>query len=193
MWPATRVSPTWTANLGSNVRRFMADRGMTLGDLSAATGLDQRTLRGILHRRSQPQARTVNKLAAGLEVTIDELFIPPGLRQINPEHVALDRATNPVVAEVIAEQPGLFAGWTAAEFDELFSQVGVGGALTSEGVQTAAESIERRRELWTRAAVVLETDLGDLLGDMIDLLYDRVTASPMDPTLASSTKMGCLR
>ena len=181
MLPATSVPPAWTAHLGSNVRRLMADRGMTLADLSTASGLDQRTLRGLLDSRSQPHARTVHKLAAGLEVAIDELFVPPGLRQINLDHIALDRAANRVVADVVSEQPGLFSGWTAAEFDELFSQVGVGGALTSEGVQAAAEAIERRRELWMRAAVVLETDLGDLLGDMIDLLYDRVTASPMNP------------
>lgn len=171
-----------TSNLASNLRRLMAARGMTLVELTEATGLDQRTLRSMLQQRTHPHARTVHRLAAGLEVAIDELLLPPGLRQVHLEGVALDRTTNAAVSELIAEQPDLFDDWTAAEFDEVFSQVGVGGPLTAEGIRSAAHAINRRRELWTRAAIVLDTDLGDLLSNMIDLLYDRVTTVPTAST-----------
>lgn len=157
----------------------MAARGTTLVELAAATGLDQRTLRSILQQRSHPHARTIHKLAAGMNVAIDELLLPPGLRQANLDGIALDRSTNAAVSALIAEQPDLFDHWTAAEFDEVFSQVGVGGPLTAEGIRAAAAAINRRRELWTRAAIVLDTDLGDLLSNMINLLYDRVTTRPL--------------
>lgn len=156
---------------GVNVRRLMVQQNLTLEGLSEASGLDRRTLRSILKGSTRPHARTLHKLAEGLGVAPDELFQDPFLAGA----AAFDRATNPVVAEVIDKHPGLFVDWTAADYEELYSRMGVGGELTEEGTLDAAQTMNERRELLSQASVILETREGELLRDLITTLYRRVT------------------
>jgi transcriptional regulator with XRE-family HTH domain len=158
---------------GVNLRRIMARLNMTLVDVVAATGVDERTIRSVLRGAGRPQAKTLHKLARGLGVDSDELFADAGGRQ-----AAFDRHSNPAVAEAIDSHPQLFANWTAADFDELFSRVAVGGELTEEGAVAAAEEMNRRRQVLTQAALVLETAEADLLREFIAMLYRRVTVAP---------------
>ena len=155
---------------GANVKRLMARLDLTLADVVAATGLDERTVRSILRGTTRPHARTLHKLAAGLGIDVDELFQ-------DPRHgaAAFDRAANPAAAQVIEQYPELFAKWTPADFEELFSRVAVGGELTEEGALTAARAMNRRRELMTQVAVILESGEADLLREFVALLYRRVT------------------
>lgn len=157
---------------GANVRRLMARLDMTLDDVVEATGLDQRTVRSILHGITRPHARTLHKLAEGLGVAADELFQDP----YQGGQVAFDRATNPAVGEVVEAHPELFARWTQAEFDELFSRMAVGGELTEEGALAAAEAMNARRELMVQVAVILESGEADLMREFVALLFRRVTA-----------------
>jgi len=154
---------------GANVRRLMARLNMTQTDVVAATGLDERTVRSILQGVTRPHARTLHKLAHGLGVETDELFQDPGVA------AAFDRATNPVAAEVIDAHPELFADWTAADFHELLSRMAVGGELTEAGTRDIAQTMNERRELMYQVAVVLESGEGELLRDMVRLLFQRVT------------------
>jgi transcriptional regulator with XRE-family HTH domain len=157
---------------GANVKRLMARLDMTLADVVAATGLDERTVRSILRGATRPHARTLHKLAAGLGIDVDELFQ-------DPRHAAaFDRAANPAAARVIESHPELFARWTPADFEELFSRVAVGGELTEEGALAAARAMNRRRELMTQVAVILESSEADLLREFVALLYRRVTGFP---------------
>jgi len=156
---------------GANVRRLMARLDMTLQDVVEATGLDERTVRSIVQEGSRPHARTLHKLAQGLGVSTDELFQDPYRAGGN----SFDAATNPVVSEVIQQHPELFTDWNDAEFAELFSRMAVGGELTEAGALAAAESMNARREVLFQAAVILESSEGDLLREMIALLYRRVT------------------
>ena len=162
--------------LGANLRRLMAQLGLTLSETAAVAQLDVRTVRNILRERAQPQSRTLHKLAGGLGVSVDEFFQSVSWGA-GAGAAALDRACNPVAAEVIAAHPERFAQWSAAEFDELYSRVGVGGELTESGALAAAEGINRRRQLMTQVAVVLETDQGELLQELVELLYRRVTTA----------------
>ena len=75
----TERSPTQRSArlLAHNVRRLMAQLAMTYEDLVDATGLDSRTIRGIVRGAHTPQARTLHKLAEGLGVSTDDLFAPP--------------------------------------------------------------------------------------------------------------------
>lgn len=157
---------------GANVRRLMARWDMTQADVVQATGLDERTVRSFIRGDARPHARTLHKLASGLGVAVDELFHDP--RQA----AAFDRATNPAVAQVVDEHPQVFAGWTAAEFDELFSRVAVGGELTEAGALAAAQAMNERRQLMNQAAVILESDQADLLREFVALLYRRATTLP---------------
>ena len=163
--------------VASNLRRLMARHDFTVQGLAAASGVDIRTVKSLLHDRQRPHARTLHKLAEGLGVTADEFFQPLADRTSGDygAQTAFDRATNPVVSEVLAAHPERFADWTAGEVDELFSRVGTGGELNEQGVAAAAELIESRREILAKAAVVLETEEADLLRGIVEMLFERVT------------------
>lgn len=165
---------------GANVRRLMARLGMTQADVVAATGLDERTVRSLMRGDSQPHARTLHKFAAGLGVEVDELFRDEFVRghgDVVPagDAAAFDRATNPAVAEAIKQRPKVFAGWSGAEFEELYSRVAVGGELTEAGALAAAETMNERRELLERVAMLWESSEGELLREFVALLYRRAT------------------
>jgi transcriptional regulator with XRE-family HTH domain len=156
-----------------NMRRLMAREGLTLTDVQQRTGLNHRTLKEILAGRRRPQPRTLHQLAAGLDVPVEELYQDAALLR----HRLFDRHTNPVVDEVIASQPRLFHGWTPAEFDELYSRFGTGGALTREGTETVVRTMNERRDLHAKVALLLETTEAELLASMIDVLYRRVVVA----------------
>ncbi len=157
-------------DLASNLRRLMARDGVSFDALVERSGVDARTISGLLNGRQQPQSRTLHRLAEALGVPADEFF-QDGARLA---HRHLNRQTNPLVEDVIAEQPDLFGEWTEADFDDLYSRFGTGGALTREGAAAAAEQINRTREIQTKVAVLLETHEGALLAEFVELLYRRV-------------------
>lgn len=160
-------------NLSQNLRRLMARGGLTLDALVEASGVDLRTLKALLTDRGvKPHARTLHKLAAGLGVPADELFQTPALLAYR----SFDRQTNPLVDEVVAETPAAFDGWSAADFDELYSHFGTGGALTRDGARQVVESINRKRDLLAKAALILETDQADVLAGVVEVLYGKVVA-----------------
>ncbi len=164
------------SDYGSNLRRLMARFDLKIGDVIEQTGLDARTIKGVLNGRNQPQSHTLHKLAIGLNVSTDELFQDPSLLA----HRAFDRETNPVVDEVIAARPELFEDWTEADYDELYSRFGTGGELTVQGTIQAAQQSNVRRALYEKVAILLETSEGDLLRDFVNLLYDRVVLTDDD-------------
>lgn len=173
--PSTLL-PTMRMLPGANVRRLMAQLNMTQSEAASATGLDERTLRSILQGDTQPHARTLHKLAGGLGVSVDELFQDPSQRSDGQYSASVfDRATNPVAAQAVDAHPKLFKGWTATDFDELFSRMAVGGELTEAGTLASARAMNERRELMHKVAVVLESSEGDLMRDFIDMLYRRAT------------------
>ena len=156
---------------GANLRRLMARLDMTVGQVVAATGLDERTVRSMLHGDTRPHARTLHKLAEGLGIDIDELFQDP----YRTGHWAFDKATNPQVTSAIENYPDLFADWSDADFAELYSRMAVGGELTQTGALAAATEMNARRELLDQVSVILETNEGDILREFIGNLFRKVT------------------
>jgi transcriptional regulator with XRE-family HTH domain len=173
-------------DLAANLRRLMARNGVSFDELVERSGIDARTISGLLNGRQQPQSRTLHRLAAALEVSADEFF-QDGARLA---HRLFDRQTNPLVDEVIAERPDLFADWTEGDFDDLYSRFGTGGALTREGAAIAAEQINRTREIQTKVAVLLETHEAQLLADFIEMLYRRVAVVPKGNPAGTKTTAG---
>jgi transcriptional regulator with XRE-family HTH domain len=159
------------ATVATNLRRLMARDGLTYDDVVAATALDERTIRGLARATNNPHARTLHKLAAGLGVEIDELFRPAGRSPAEQ----FDRETNLLVEGVVAQRPELFADWSEAQFNELYSRFGTGGALTEDGVVAAAEAMNTKRGLWKKISVILESGQADLLGELVEMLYRRAT------------------
>ncbi len=148
----------------------MAKHGMTYDDLVDASKLDQRTVRGIARAEKNPHARTLRRLAEGLGVVVDELFVDSA----SISTAGFDRATNPMVGQVMQCHPELFDDWTTADFSEFASRFGHGGALTEEGALEVAEAMNRKREILACARVILESSDGRLLEDFVNLLYERV-------------------
>ncbi len=166
-----------------NVRRVMAHEGLTFVEVVEATGLDERTVRGLVRGANNPHARTLHKFASGLGLEVDELFRPVGEAFPTSEQArqAFDRATNPLVAGVVQSRAELFDAWSEADFREFTSQFGTGGALGEAGVVAAAEAINAKRALLRQVSVILETSEAELLADFVKLLYRRVTeTSPLE-------------
>jgi hypothetical protein len=135
----------------------------------AATGLDERTIRGVARAANRPHARTLHKLVEGLNWSVDELFLPPGR---SPQR--FDRDTNPEIASVVGNRGELFERWSEADFDELYSQFGMGGSLNEAGVVAAAEAINAKRSLLRQVSVILESGESELLADLVRFLYQRI-------------------
>jgi transcriptional regulator with XRE-family HTH domain len=164
--------------IATNVRRLMARHGLTYGDVVEATGLDERTIRGLVRGVNKPHARTLHKLAGGLGVSVDELFRPSP--PASSAERSFDRATNPLVDSVVRDHQSIFLAWSDADFDELYSHFGTGGALTEAGVLSAAEAINHKRSLLRQVSVLLESGEADLLADFVKMLYRRVTVASVD-------------
>ena len=170
------LTTSTTPDLATNLRRLMARQGISLDQLAAASEVDRRTIAGVLRGTQRPHSRTLHRLADALLVPADEFFQDPSLLT----HRTFDRQTNPLVDEVISEQPELFAGWSEADFDDLYSHFGTGGALTRQGAKIAAERMNRARAVQEKVALVLETHEAELLEQFVELLYRRVAVVQID-------------
>jgi transcriptional regulator with XRE-family HTH domain len=163
------------ATIATNLRRHMAQEGLTYEDVVAATELDERTVRGIAYGTTNPHSRTLQKLAQGLGVTVDDLFRPSRYSARR-----FDRATNSLVDGVVARHAKKFENWCDGDFDELYSRFGTGGQLTEDGVLAVADAMNAKRDLWRQVSVILESGEAKLLAEFVELLYRRATvaASP---------------
>jgi transcriptional regulator with XRE-family HTH domain len=153
-----------------NLLRLMAAGGWSVRRVAEQTGLDERTIRGILTGGNKPHPQTLHRLADGLGVKVDEFFVDPA--QLLYRH--FDRHTNPVVAEVIETHGKLFEGWTEADFDELHSRVGTGGALTAEGTLKAVGHMNRKRELHEKLDLLMESSQAEVAAGVLDVLYEKI-------------------
>jgi transcriptional regulator with XRE-family HTH domain len=152
-----------------NLLRLMAAGGLSVRGVARQTGLDERTIRGILGGGNKPHPQTLHRLADGLGVKVDEFFVDPARLLYR----RFDQHTNPVVAEVIATHGGLFEGWTESDFDELHSRVGTGGALTVEGTLAAVRHMNRKRELHEKLDLLLESSHAEIAAGILDMLYEK--------------------
>ncbi|MGA2619257.1 MAG: helix-turn-helix transcriptional regulator [Thermoguttaceae bacterium] len=159
---------------GKNLLRLMAAGELSLHQVAQRTHLDERTVRGIARGTHQPHARTLHRLAEGMGVAVDEFFVDPAQLLYR----RFDRRTNPVVEEVLQDQPELFEGWGEADFDELHSRVGTGGPLTPTGAMAAIEAINRRRDLHEKLDLLLESSLSGTVSGMLDLMHQQVVVEP---------------
>lgn len=178
MNPARAVESESASKIGGRVRAARIRRGWSQRELADAAGLSRTTLvlleRGADHL---PRAETIHRLASALRVDPEELLGPefPGAEESSLSAVvAYDQATNPCVAAAIEAEPELFDGFRDADWQELTSTFGVGGALTEEGVLAVARAIRRKRDVLFRVEVLLETHLADATVAMIDSLYNLV-------------------
>lgn len=178
-------------NLGARIRAECVRRGLELQELAEQAGISRTTLYHLERGHTgRVRTKTLQKIARALGLTVEELFSP--LRSLplsaaasdRQRARAFDRATNPLVAEIMQEQPHLFAGWSESDVDELYSTFGTGGPLSARGVINAAEAINRKRDAIHKLHIVLETHLREHALGMIDMMYQMVqppAAAPRAP------------
>jgi transcriptional regulator with XRE-family HTH domain len=166
---------------GRRLRRACLRRGLSRGELAARSGVSRTTLYqiergGVAH----PRATTLKRIADALEIDVAHFTgsgdAYPDAGDVRREGRLFDRSTNPSVNDVYEECPSLFAGWSTADWDELYSTFGTGGQLTADGVVQTAVHINRKREVGHRLNVLLETHLGGVAAGLIDTLYYLVSA-----------------
>ena len=155
---------------GENLFRLMAGRGLSIAEVVERTGLDERTIRGILGGTNRPHAQTLHRLAEGLGASVDEFFLTPAQLLYR----RFDRRTNPVIEEVIETHKELLAGWSETDFDELHSRFGSGGALTHEGALAAVRQMNRKRELHEKLDLLLESSHAEAISGIVDVLYEQI-------------------
>ena len=158
---------------GENLRRIMVEQGLSLAAVVDRTGLDRRTVAAILDGSNRPHSRTIHRLAVGLDVPPNEFFVNPG----QLVYRRFDAQTNPVVREVVAQHPELFDGWSEADFDELHSRFGHGGALTAEGTLAVARQMDHNRTIHQKLALLLETSQAEVISGIVEVMYRQVTPS----------------
>jgi transcriptional regulator with XRE-family HTH domain len=156
-----------------NLLRLMAAGNLSIHALAKHTGLDERTIRGILNRGNKPHVRTLHRLADGLGVKVDELFLDPAQLLYRRFH----RQTNPRVAKVLEIHKDLFCGWTEKDFDELHERVGNGVAASEDDVIVVVRQMNRRRELHEKLNLLLQGAQAELVGSIVDLLHEKVSST----------------
>ncbi len=156
---------------GENLRRIMAEQGLSLGQVVGNTGLDRRTVSAILDGSNRPHSRTIHRLAAGLGVSPSELFVNPGQLLYR----RFDAQTNPIVREVVDRHPDLFDGWSEMDFEELHSRFGQGGALTVEGTLAIARRMNRNRQVHEQLALLLESSQAETIRGIVEVIYRQVS------------------
>ena len=162
-----------TSYARENLLRLMAAAGLSQRQVVERTGLNARTVRGIIRGGHKPHARTLHRLSKGLGVKIDEFFVDPAKLLYR----RFDRRANPVVAKVVEEHRELFHNWTEADFNELHGRVGEGGALTVEGTLAAVRHMNRKRELHEKFDVLLESRYVEIAAGILDVLYEKTVDS----------------
>ncbi len=170
--------------VGENLQRLMAQQGISAAQLSRCTGLDRRTIRGLLTGKTRPHWRTLQRLAEGLGVCSEELLFQPVQRLYR----RLDRQSNPAVGELISQRPELFDGWRQEDFDELFSRVGTGGPLTREGALRTVEQMNQNRHTQQQLALLLETSYAELVRRLIEALASLVLEPANAPLEKASSQ-----
>jgi transcriptional regulator with XRE-family HTH domain len=165
--------PASRDRLSRNLAAILRMRRMTPAELAERAGIDDAIVRALVRGEiTRPSLTTLDALAAALEIDVCDL-IAPDMRALERrgDMRGFDRRTNPLVAEVAAAHPQLFADWSPADYDDLYSRFGVGGPLSAEGTLACAQSINDRRALALKVAVLLETEHGAALAQTVDRLY----------------------
>jgi transcriptional regulator with XRE-family HTH domain len=165
------------SQLAENLRRVMARLGLSVQDVAKRCALDRRTVLGILDGRKQPHAITIHRLSAGLGVSSDEFYLDASRLLYRN----LDQSTLPVVSQLVAAKPELFARWSEADFAALHGRVGAGGAPTFDGAIAAAEQVNRNREVHEKLAVLLEGTRAELIRGIVEVMYAHLAADDSPP------------
>ena len=170
------------AYYGDNLRRLMAAKNLTLAEVARRSGLDVRTINGILNNpQARPHARTLHKLARGLRVPVEELFqAPPQLIQ-HPQKAV----SHPGIRRLIQERPDLFDGWEPSDFARLETLCEEQRVRQAGQVIQLAALVNRMRQLSSGILRILASPYGPLFVQTVNAFLatlDRERSMPNGTT-----------
>ena len=166
------------AYYGDNLRRLMAAKNLTLAEVARRSGLDVRTINGILNNpQARPHARTLHKLARGLRVPVEELFqAPPQLIQ-HPQRAV----SHPGIRRLLQERPDLFDGWEASDFARLESLCEERQVRQIAQVVQLATLVNRTRQLSSGILRILASNYGPLFVQTVNAFLATLDREPSMP------------
>lgn len=171
---------THKRNFQQNFRRELQRAGLSLAELSQRSGVDLQTLRRWRREGvAQPEHDHIERIAR-----IFGVADPWSMMESEIESIAinsLDRQTNGRVDEIRKSRPELFSAFTLEDWDELYSQHGTGGPLTTDGVVQAAHKINEKREVRRKFEAILETHHFRTLATLVEVLYRDTDLRNLDP------------
>lgn len=181
------------SSLADLIRSGRIRKGWNQAELAEKAGVSRTTLVQLERGTVQdPHAITLKKVGELLEISPEALAsartgerVPPPTPEVISEQTRFDQATNPAVAAVAEAFADRFQQLTPAERDQLVSQFGVGGPLTSDGVLKSLERLEADRKTLAQLQIVLQTHLRDAARQVIEGLYRTVIVVP-PPTNSGS-------
>jgi transcriptional regulator with XRE-family HTH domain len=182
-------SPSDVPNIATKIARLVEERGWNREDLARIAQLNRQTVRQIMEGRQGSRGlrnATVSACARALGLPVSDLRNLPlerllprmnGQLPANTDEILrrlYERATQPELLAWIERNPQRAGRMTPQEIDELLSFQGVGGPLTTIGVDHYVERLERKRELLHKVHAVAGTEYLDLLEKLVQLLYEKV-------------------
>lgn len=173
-------------SLADLIRSGRIRKGWNQAELAEKAGVSRTTLVQLERGTVQdPHAITLKKVGELLDISPEALAsartgerVASPVPEVISEQTRFDQATNPAVAAVAEAFADRFQQLTAAERDQLVSQFGVGGPLTSEGVLKSLERLEADRKTMAQLQILLQTHLREAARQVIEGLYRTVVVVP---------------
>jgi hypothetical protein len=180
-----------SAELAWKIARLVDERGWNQEDFSRLANLNRQTVRQILHGAERKlRNATVSACATALGLSVSDLkslpldrllprmhdHCPPGSDERLRQHY--EHATQPELRAWMERNPDRARLLDQDEMDELLSVQGVGGPLTSIGVEHYVAQLERRRQLVLKVKTIAGTELVELLERLVEMMYDKVQPYP---------------
>jgi transcriptional regulator with XRE-family HTH domain len=172
--------------LADLIRSGRIRKGWNQAELAEKAGVSRTTLVQLERGTVQdPHALTLKKVGELLDISPESLAsartgerVAAPLPEVISEQTRFDQATNPAVAAMAEAFTDRFQQLTPVERDQLVSQFGVGGPLTSDGVLKSLERLEADRKTMAQLQIVLQTHLREAARQVIEGLYRTVIVVP---------------
>jgi len=176
-------------DLAEKIAKLVEEKGWNQEDFARISNLNRHTVRQILNggpKRSLRNA-TVSQCAEAFGLTVNELRTQPLERLLTrvrgkvpvdeeAQKLLTAEAALPELVTWLERNARRAAEFHADEVHELLAMQQTGGSLERLGVDHWVELIERRRTLLCRVKIIAATQYLDLLEQVVDLAYEKISA-----------------
>jgi len=179
-------------DLAEKIAKLVEEKGWNQEDFARISNLNRHTVRQILNGGPKRNLRnaTISQCAEAFGLTVNELrsmaldrllLRVRGKVPVDEEAQKLltKEATLPELVVWLERNPRKAAELRADEVHELLTMQHAGGPLERLGVDHCVELIERRRALMCRVKVIAATQYLDLLEQVVDLAYEKISVGKL--------------